>query len=108
METPTLIQVGQTGHQDIWPQKQTGFEVDVIVPDEVYLLSSSIIDNLLILLQYIFSLHKKLFGKTYVALVKGKVRDLLIDLDSTMDSPAPKIVQVSTGNDSGFKAKFCL
>ena len=47
-------------------------KVDVIVPDEVHLFSSSIIDKLLILLQYIFLLCKKMLGKTYVEPGKGK------------------------------------
>src|SRR5882672_1982173 len=69
----------------------TVIKVDVIVPDKVCLFSSSIIDKLLILLQYIFLLHKKLLEKTYVELGKGKAKALLIDLDSTMDWPASKI-----------------
>jgi len=84
-------------------------KADVIVPDKVHLFSSSIINKLIILLQYIFSLHKKLLGKTYVAPGKGKVKALLIDIDSTMDSPALEIAQVSTANDSGLTApKVCL
>src|SRR5882672_11015344 len=74
-------------------------KVDVIVPDEVFLFSSFMIDKLLILLQYIFSLHKKLLGKTYAVPGKGKAKALLIDLNSTMDQPASKIGsadQVST------------
>jgi len=82
----------------------TVVKVDVIVPDKVHLFSSSIINKLLILLQYIFSLHKKLLGKINMAPGKAKVKALLIDLDSTMDSPASEIVQVSTADDSGLTA----
>jgi len=90
-------------------QKQgaTVIKVDVIVPDEVCLFSPFIIDKLLILLQYIFSLRKKLLGKTYVAPGKGKAKALLIDLDSTMDQPASEIGsadQVSTVDDLGLTA----
>src|SRR5882672_12266210 len=46
-------------------------KVDIIVPDKACLFSSSIIDKLLILLQYIFSLRKKLLGKTYAVPGKG-------------------------------------
>jgi len=82
----------------------TVVKADVIVPDKVHLFSSSIINKLLILLQYIFSLHKKLLGKTYVAPGKGKAKALLINLDFTFDNPASEIVQVSTADDLGLTA----
>ena len=55
-------------------------KAEFIVLDKVHLLSSSIINKLLILLQYIFSLCKKLLGKIHVVTGKGKAKSLPIDL----------------------------